>query len=157
MIVKRNVSDSQKAEVRKDKVKMLRNCLHTRAWRCEHLSGMQHDAGARTQEMETLKTLSGMRADAAPEQMNSLVQSKTEVLEKIEESLRPLCMVEDLDDDEVMELCILSNELNACEIIAVLNPSKFASRVRNEVWTPRRFRSGFDDCKSQRNDVGPHS
>ena len=77
-------------------------------------------------------------ADAAPEQMNilldareqsmnSFVQSKTEVLEKIEESLRPLCMVEDLNDDEVMELCVLSNELNACEITAVLNPSKFAS------------------------------
>ena len=46
-------------------------------------------------------------ADAAPTQMNSFVQSKTEVLEKIEESLRPLCMVEDLNDDEVMELCIL--------------------------------------------------
>ena len=28
---------------------------------------------------------------------------------------------------KVMELCILSNELNACEITAVLNPSKFAS------------------------------
>ena len=80
----------------------------------------------------------GDAADAAPEQMNNLldareqsmnsfVQSKTEVLEKIEESLRPLCMVEDLNDDEVLELCILSNELNACEITAVLNPSKFAS------------------------------
>ena len=30
-------------------------------------------------------------ADAAPEQMNSIVQSKTEVFEKIEESVRPLC------------------------------------------------------------------
>ena len=49
------------------------------------------------------------------------------MFEKIEESLRPLCMVEDLNDDEVMELYILSNELNACEITAVLNPSKFAS------------------------------
>ena len=38
----------------------------------------------------------------------------TEVFEKIEESLRPLCMVEDLNDDEMMELCILSNELSAC-------------------------------------------
>ena len=66
-------------------------------------------------------------ADAAPEQMNSLVQSKTEVFEKIEESLRPLCMVENLNDDEIMELCILSNELNACEATAILNPSKFAS------------------------------
>ena len=71
----------------------------------------------------------GDAADAAPEQMNSFVQSKTEVLEKIEESLRPLCMVEDLNDDEVMELCILSNELNACETTAMLNPSKFASCV----------------------------
>ena len=66
-------------------------------------------------------------ADAAPEQMNRFVQSKTEVFEKIEESLRPLCMVEDLNDDEVMELYILSNELNAFEITAILNASKFAS------------------------------
>ena len=63
-------------------------------------------------------------ADAAPEQMNSFVQSKTEVFEKIEKSLRPLSMVEDLNDDEVMELCILSNELNACETTAIINPSK---------------------------------
>ena len=69
----------------------------------------------------------GDAADAAPEQMNSLVQSKTEVFQKIEESLRPLCMVEDLNDDEIMELRVLSNELNACETTAVLNPSKFAS------------------------------
>ena len=69
----------------------------------------------------------GDAADAAPEQMNSLVSSKTEVHEKIEESLRPLCMVEDLNDDEITELCILSNELNASEITATLNPSKFAS------------------------------
>ena len=69
----------------------------------------------------------GDAADAAPEQMNSFVQSKTEVFEKIEESLRPLCMVEDLNDDEIMELCILSNELNACETTAILSPSKFAS------------------------------
>ena len=66
-------------------------------------------------------------ADAAPEQMNSFAQSKTEVFENIEQSLRPLCMVEDLNDDEVMELCILSNELSACETRAILNPSKFAS------------------------------
>ena len=67
-------------------------------------------------------------ADAAPEQVNSFVQSKTEVFEKIEESLRPLCMVEDLDDDdEIMELYTLSSELNACEATAILNPSKFAS------------------------------
>ena len=69
----------------------------------------------------------GDAADAAPEQMNSFVQSKTEVFEKIEETLRPLCMVEDLNDDEIMELCILSNELNACETTAILNPWKFAS------------------------------
>ena len=65
----------------------------------------------------------GDAADAAPEQMNSFVQSKTEVFEKIEESLRSLCMVEDLNDDEVMELCFLSNELKT----AILNPSKFVS------------------------------
>ena len=32
-----------------------------------------------------------------------------------------------LNDDEIMELCKLSNELNACETTAILNPSKFAS------------------------------
>ena len=69
----------------------------------------------------------GDAADAAPEQMNSLASSKTEVFEKIEESLRPPCVVEDLNRDEVMELRILSNELNACETTAILNPSKFAS------------------------------
>ena len=63
----------------------------------------------------------GDAADAAPEQMNSFVQSKTEVFEKIEESLRPLCMVEDFNDDEIMELCILSNEFNTCETTAILN------------------------------------
>ena len=49
------------------------------------------------------------------------------MFEKIEESFRTLCVVEDLNDDEVMELCILSNELNACETTAILNKSKFAS------------------------------
>ena len=69
----------------------------------------------------------GDAADAAPEQMNSFVQSKTEVFEKIEELFRPLCIVEGLNDDEIMELCIISKELNACETTAILNPSKFAS------------------------------
>ena len=36
-------------------------------------------------------------------------------------------MVEDLNDDEITELCILLNELNVCETTAILNPSKFAS------------------------------
>ena len=58
--------------------------------------------------------------------MNSLTSNKTEVLEKIEESLRPLHMVED-HNDEVMEWCTLSNELNACETAALLHPSKCAS------------------------------
>ena len=48
-------------------------------------------------------------ADAAPEQVNSFGQSKMEVFEKIEESLGARCMVEDLNDDEIMEFCIISN------------------------------------------------
>ena len=76
--------------------------------------------------------------DAREQSMNRFVQSKTQVFEKIEESLRPLCMVEDLNDDEVMELCILSNELNACETTAILNPSKFASSA-----TRLGLREGF--------------
>ena len=70
--------------------------------------------------------------------MNNFEQSKTEVFEKIEESLRPLCIAEDLNDDEIMELCILSNELVACETTAVLNPSKFAS-----IGTRFGLREGF--------------
>ena len=48
------------------------------------------------------------------------------------------CMVEDLNDGEVMELCILSNVLNACETTPVLSPSKFAS-----IGTSFGLREGF--------------
>ena len=61
--------------------------------------------------------------------MNSLASSKTEKFEKIEESLKPLCMVEDLNDDEVIELCTLSNEFNACETTTTLIPPKYASSM----------------------------
>ena len=68
-------------------------------------------------------------AVAAPEQMTSFVQSKTEGFEKIDKQLRGLCMVGDLNDDEIIELCILSFELNTCETTAIFYPSKFASCV----------------------------
>ena len=90
----------------------------------------QHlDADVDVLAHKTLKVedVVGDAADEAPALMNSFAQSKTEVFEKIEESLRPLCMVEDLNEDEIMEFCILSKELNACETTAMLNPSKFAS------------------------------
>ena len=45
------------------------------------------------------------------------------MFEKIEESRRQCKGVEDLNDDETMELCILSNELNASETTTTLNPS----------------------------------
>ena len=96
-------------------------------------------------------------ADAAPEQVNSFVQSKTEVFEKIEESLRPLFMVEDLNDDEIMELCILSNELNACEATAILRRSLRRVQRGCDSVKVNRVCSGFDNCKSQRNNVGPQS
>ena len=109
----------------------------------------QKRQGEDVEETWRVEGVVGDAADAAPEQMNilldareqsmnSFVQSKMEVFEKIEESLRPLCMVEDLNDDEVMELCKLSNELNACEATAILNPSKFASCA-----TRLRLREGF--------------
>ena len=130
MIVKRNVSDSQKAEVRKDKVKMLKNWQ--RRQKNNILMQMVEVPAHKTWRVEDVV---GDAADAAPEQMNillcaeeqcmnSLTSSKTEVFEKIEESLRPLCMVEDLNDDEVMELCILSNHSSAQSV-----------EVRFEVWT----------------------
>ena len=61
--------------------------------------------------------------------MNRLTSSQTEVFEKIEESLRQCKGVEDLNDNDTMEFCILSNELNACETRAILNPSRFVSRA----------------------------
>ena len=92
--------------------------LARKTWRVEDVVG---DAGdAAPEQMNIL-------LDAREQAMNSFLQSKTEVFEKIEESLRPLCVVEDLNDDEVMELGTLSNEWNACETTAILNPSKFAS------------------------------
>ena len=42
--------------------------------------------------------------------INSFVSSKIEVFEKLETSLRQCKGVEDLNDDEIMELCMLSNE-----------------------------------------------
>ena len=74
------------------------------------------------------------------------------MFEKIEESLRQCKEVEDLNDDEIMELCILSNELNAYETTAILNPSKFASCA-----TRLGLREGFavDLTTARANNVGP--
>ena len=69
--------------------------------------------------------------------MNSFATIKTEVFEKIEESLRQCNGVEDLKDDEIAELCILSNEETACETTAILNPTRFVHAAR------LRFRKGF--------------
>ena len=65
------------------------------------------------------------------------------MLEKIEESIRPLCMVEDLKDDEVMELCILSNELNAC--------AADFSELEDEKWErlEDKSRQLHDPCRSE--------
>ena len=74
--------------------------------------------------MEGRRRCRGCSRCSARTKINSFTSGKTEVFEKIEESL---CMVEDLNDDEVTELCMLSNELSACVTTATLNPSKFAS------------------------------
>ena len=129
------MSESQKAEARKGKAKMAAKAEEQHRHQEQHFDDDVEGPAHRTWRVEDVV---GYAADAAPEQMNilldareqsmnSFLQSKTEVFEKIEASLRPLCIVEDLNDDEVMELCILSDELNACETTAILNPSKFAS------------------------------
>ena len=86
-----------------------------KTWRVEDVVGDAADAAS--EQMNIL-------LDAREQSMNSFVQNKAEVFGKIEESLRSLCMVEDLNDDENMELCILSNELNACETTTIVNRSK---------------------------------
>ena len=50
----------------------------------------------------------GDAADAALEHRNSFVQSKTEVLEQIDESPGPLCMVENINDNEIFAYSQLS-------------------------------------------------
>ena len=52
--------------------------------------------------------------------MNSFASRKTEVSEKIEESLRQGQGLKDLNYHEIMELKILWSELNACETTVVL-------------------------------------
>ena len=68
-------------------------------------------------------------ANGGKKSMNSVVSSKTEVFEMIEESPRQCKGVEDPNVTEVMELCILSKELNACVTTATLNPSRFVSHA----------------------------
>ena len=80
-------------------------------------------------------------AAAAPEQMesmNTFASSKTEVFKKIEVPLRQCTGVQDLNDDEIVKLCILSNELNACVLTAILNASRFVSHA-----TRLGLRDGF--------------
>ena len=78
-----------------------------------------------------VEDVGGDAADAAPEQVNSFAQSKTEVFEKIEETHRPLCMVEDLNDDEVMELCTCATSLGLREGFAV---DLTTARANGTVW-----------------------
>ena len=58
--------------------------------------------------------------------------------DRVPELDEPPCLVGDLSGDEVVELCVFSNELNACETTAVLSPSKFAS-----IGTRSGLREGF--------------
>ena len=74
----------------------------------------------------------------------------------IEESLRQNNGVEDLNDDEIMESCILSNMLKSVRDHSNTQSVKFRVAC-SEVGTPWKFRSGFDRCKSQRNNVGLQS
>ena len=78
-------------------------------------------------------------AEQAETSMKSFASSTREVFEKIEESLRQCKRVEDLNDDDTMELCIVSNDLNACKTTAILNPSRFVSHV-----TRLGIREGFE-------------
>ena len=86
---------------KRGKVKMLNNWQRRR--KNNILMQMLRCLHTRHGELKT-HSRQRMQRMQRPEQMNSFVQSKTEVFEKIEESLRPLCTVEDLNDDEVMEL-----------------------------------------------------
>ena len=75
---------------------------------------LDDDVEVRAHKTYRVEDVVGDAAAAAPEQMqtedrsmNSSACSKTEVFEKIEESLEQCKGVEDLKDDEIAELCIL--------------------------------------------------
>ena len=94
------------------------------------------DVQVRAPKNLQVEDFAGDAAAAAPEQMqtkeksmNRFAPNKTEVFENIEESPRQCKGVEDLNDNDTMEFCILSNELNACETTTILNPSRFVSHA----------------------------
>ena len=139
-IVKRNVSDSQRAEARIGKAKTWKNWQRGRKnsilvpmLRCRSTQDMENRRRCRD-AADAAPEQMNMLLDAREQSMNSFVQSKTEVFEKFEESLRPLCMAEDLNDDEIMELRVLSKELNACE--TTNTQSVEVCVMCNEVGTP---------------------
>ena len=55
--------------------------------------------------------------------------AKTEVFEKVAASFRQCTGVEDNNDNEIMELCILSKKLHVRETTATLIPSRFVSHA----------------------------
>ena len=55
--------------------------------------------------------------------------------------------VEDLIDDEIMESCILSYELNECETTTILNPSSSCHMQRD--WDLAKRSQWIYRCKSQ--------
>ena len=81
------------------------------------------DVGVRAHKTWRAEDVAGAAAAAAPEEtqqeetsMNRFASSKIELLEKTDESQRRCKEVGDLNDDEIMELCIL-------------NPSMFVSHA----------------------------
>ena len=95
------MSESQRAEARKGKAKMSKNWQRRRknnvlmpdveeCLPAQNMEGRRRYGDAADAASEQMNIL----LDAREQSMNSFVQSKTGVFEKIEESLRPLCMVE---------------------------------------------------------------
>ena len=84
------------------------------------------DVQVRSKKLTGYKMSQGMRqrqrqnsCRRRKESMNIFASSRTEVIEKIEESLRHSKGVDDLKDDEVAELCVHSK----------INPSRFVSHA----------------------------
>ena len=105
----------------------------------EHLDG---DIAIHSSKTEGL---AGDAGDASHEQMQTekrslgrLLSRKVQLFDRAEQSLRRCSGAEDLNDDELMEWRILSNVLNACDVLAIFSTARFTSQA-----TRVGFREGF--------------
>ena len=97
----------------------------------------------------------GDAADVSHEQMQaeerhwrSLVPSTVEVFDRLEQSIKRCSETEDLNGDELVEWCMLSKMVNACDVPDIFSTARFTSHaILFE--TSSRSRCGSDICQTE--------